>query len=413
MAAPRADRARDPELASPLGGQHHEDEEDEQDPGGDRERAERREERHERAARDVGCLEGVPLRGVDVEAERRQDRLQPVDDVVGERRAGDLVAAVRDENVPHLPREAEERLRLCERQEERRVGCSRPLVAHDVANGGVERRAAAKDEHAISGPDAELLRGVVVQEDLVRSQVCERHRASGALDRPEPVQAGRIGREEGHARLGLPLDRRLDGDLLDDRRGDSVHEVGARELRLDPLDRRLVEILDARRGAEAGTEVGLGALRRDELVRLTERGDRRAANRVAHRVARGQRGRDDGRSQHQPDDDERRPAAPAAHVANAELHEDGMADREHADAADRQTERHEEHGEKRVDRDAEELSHRSVPLWVMLPRFWRAKSAAGKDAGRPRIGEYVGDRGRSLPQLCSRQKCGVCCLEGH
>ncbi len=62
VAASRADRPRDAELAASLGGQHDEDQEDEQDAGSDRERAERREERHERRALLVGELECVALR---------------------------------------------------------------------------------------------------------------------------------------------------------------------------------------------------------------------------------------------------------------------------------------------------------------------------------------------------------------
>ena len=38
MPAPYPDRAGDPELAAPLGGEHHEDQEDQEDARGDRER---------------------------------------------------------------------------------------------------------------------------------------------------------------------------------------------------------------------------------------------------------------------------------------------------------------------------------------------------------------------------------------
>jgi hypothetical protein len=54
-----------------------------------------------------------------------------------------------------------------------------------------------------------------------------------------------------------------------------------------------------------------------------------------------------------------------------------------------------------------------MPLQVMLARFWRAKTAAGKDAGSARIGEYAGDRGRGMARVCSRQKRGMDRLEGH
>jgi hypothetical protein len=87
VAAPRPDRARNPELAAALGREHDEDEEDEEDARRDRERAERREERHEGAAGLVRCLDGVALRGVDVEAERPEHRIEAVDDLFRQRRA--------------------------------------------------------------------------------------------------------------------------------------------------------------------------------------------------------------------------------------------------------------------------------------------------------------------------------------
>ena len=59
MPAPRADRACDAELGTPLGGEHHEDQEDQEDARGDRERAERREEGHERVPGGVGVLDRV------------------------------------------------------------------------------------------------------------------------------------------------------------------------------------------------------------------------------------------------------------------------------------------------------------------------------------------------------------------
>ena len=59
VTAPRADGARDSELAAPLGGEHHEDQEDQEDAGGDGERAERREERHERVPGLVRVLDRV------------------------------------------------------------------------------------------------------------------------------------------------------------------------------------------------------------------------------------------------------------------------------------------------------------------------------------------------------------------
>ena len=71
MPAARADRARDAELSSPLGGEHHEDQEDQEDARGDRERAERREEGHERVSGRIRVLDRVRLERLDLEVQRR------------------------------------------------------------------------------------------------------------------------------------------------------------------------------------------------------------------------------------------------------------------------------------------------------------------------------------------------------
>jgi formiminotetrahydrofolate cyclodeaminase len=49
----------------------------------------------------------------------------------------------------------------------------------------------------------------------------------------------------------------------------------------------------------------------------------------------------------------------------------------------------------------------------MLPRYWRAKSKRGKDAGSLDSHSYRGDRGRRIAPLCSRQKRGGHLLKGH
>ena len=112
--------------------------------------------------------------------------------------------------------------------------------------------------------------------------------------------------------------RRLHGDLLDDRARHAVDEPRAARGRVDAGDDRS----SSQRGRSrrrARRDVVDGAARR-RPSRPSRRGPRRpSADRVAHRVAGRQRGRDDRRAEHQPDDDQRRPPAPAADVPHAEL----------------------------------------------------------------------------------------------
>ena len=142
MAAPRADRAGDPELAAPLGREHHEDQEDQQDAGGDREAAERREERHEGVALLVGRLERVPLdrstsrpSGVDDGLER-----SPTTSSVSRRRR--LVAPVRDQDVLDLAGPAEQPLGRGERQEQRGAVGAGAVVA-TIARTATRQRVAS------------------------------------------------------------------------------------------------------------------------------------------------------------------------------------------------------------------------------------------------------------------------------
>ena len=82
------------------------------------------------------------------------------------------------------------------------------------------------------------------------------------------------------------------------------------------------------------------------------------ANRVVHRVARRERGRDDRRAEHQPDDDQRRARAAAADVADAELQQHPVAHGEQSECARRDREQHGEDEQQRVHRDAEQFVHR-------------------------------------------------------
>ena len=118
MTASRADRARDPELASPLGCEHDEDEEDKEDAGGDRERAERREDGHERRAGLICRVQRVLLRVVGLEPELRKRGLHAVDDLSLNSRPALGPAGVRDEDRLYEPRLVEEALCLGEREKQ-------------------------------------------------------------------------------------------------------------------------------------------------------------------------------------------------------------------------------------------------------------------------------------------------------
>ena len=222
------------------------------------------------------------------------------------------------------------------------------------------RRAAAAGEDADIGhrPDAELLGGVLVEEDLTAAaaDAASATFAVRADDRAEAGHARGVGREQRHPRLGLPLQPEPATATCSMMAGvtPSTRSVPASAASISSTT-RLVEVLDPGRRAEPRAEADLGAARRDELVGLTERRHSGATNRVAHRVAGREGRRDDRRAEHQPDHDERRPAAPASDVANAELDQDRMPQRQHADDPERDGERDSEDDEERVDRDAEEL----------------------------------------------------------
>ena len=166
------------------------------------------------------------------------------------------------------PGPTHEGLRLVERQEQRGVGGARAFVADDILDGHAKRRAAGVEEDAIAGGHAEFLGGVGVEVHLAAREVREGDLAVAPLDGPEAFHPLRVRGEERHARLGLALFRRLYGDLLDDRRGDTIDEIRPRDRRVDLLYDVLVEVLDPRGGPEAGSEAELRALRRDQLVGL-------------------------------------------------------------------------------------------------------------------------------------------------
>ena len=78
---------------------------------------------------------------------------------------------------------------------------------------------------------------------------------------------------------------------------------------------------------------------------------------MAHRVAGREGGGDDGRAEHQPDDDQGAAGPSAAHVAHAEAEEDAVADRQGREPCDDDREDEDECGGEAAHRDAEQLAH--------------------------------------------------------
>ena len=107
----------------------------------------------------------------------------------------------------------------------------------------------------------------------------------------------------------------------------------------------------------AGREGVLGAAGADELVSLAQRSDRSRTDRVAHRVAGGHGGGDDRGAEHQPDDDQRTTPRPAGDVADTELEQDAVANRQHGDQRQRNPEQSDQDDRQRLGRNAEQLVH--------------------------------------------------------
>ena len=225
MAAAGADRARDPELAAPLGGQHDEDQEDEQDPGRDRERAEGREEGDERRARRVCRVERVLPGLVGLEPERRNGRLQCLDDTIGRRNA----ATVGDVDAVDQSRLTQQRLRPVERHQHAVVGRRRARVAHDRLHAGALDSIAGQDANAVSGLRTERVRALRVQVDLVRAELRERDGLPFCAHRAERGEGGRVTRKQRHLRLVLPAREILDRRAPDDHRRHRTHQPRARD----------------------------------------------------------------------------------------------------------------------------------------------------------------------------------------
>ena len=210
----------------PLGGEHHEDEEDQEDARGDGERPERREERHEGVTGSVGVLDRVRLEGLDLESqllghgrEARRPRR--------EASPGDVPSSIRDCDDLDLAVAVEQLLRLVERDEHGCVGRAGTIEPDDIPHARAETGGSAGvDDDSISALDAELRAAFELRKTSRAPRSASDSVAAGADDGREPVHPVGVAREEDDARLALALGRRLDGDLLDDRTGDSVDEAG-------------------------------------------------------------------------------------------------------------------------------------------------------------------------------------------
>ncbi len=274
VAAPRADGAGDPELAPPLGCEHHEDQEDQQAAGEDGEAAEGREDRHESIALGVGGFERVALDRIDLEPSRRHDGIDDRRDLVGQLGARELVAPVRDQHMLDLSDPAEEPLGRVERQEQGGAVGAGAFVVDDLADRDGQRVAFGIQPELVAGLSLELLGRVGVQEDLATAQVVEVLRLSVGVppDLAEGAEVGLAACEERHPRLALPGRDALDGEGLHDRGGDAVDEVlvAEQQLVLDLREDLLREVLDAGRPADLDLGVDVGAAHGHELVRLAQ-----------------------------------------------------------------------------------------------------------------------------------------------
>ncbi len=353
------DRACDAELRAALGGEHDEDQEDEEDARRDREGAEHREEGHEDVALLVGGLEAVMLRGRRGEAEGREGRLQQADNRLASRGSAPRIARARDEDLLDLARLPEQPLSGSERKQEGGGVRAAPVVGDDRRDGQRRGAAGGEDDQPVSGARVELVCCLGVEERLTGSEVAELDDpAAGLPDLAECAEARRIAREEGDPRLVLATRRVLDGNRLDDRGRDPVDEIRSARGVLDDAEHVLVEVPDAGGLPLHERRTALRGSRRHDHVRLAERFEHRRPERAPHRVARAQGRGDDGRPEHQADDDQDRASPAPGDVPNAELQEDAVPCGERPDCPDRHDERADQEDGQRVDRDSEETRHR-------------------------------------------------------
>jgi hypothetical protein len=205
----------------------------------------------------------------------------------------------------------------------------------------------------------QLRRRLPIEVHLTRTEVGQRHVPSVRTgDRREAVHPIRIGREEDHAWLAPPLRRRLDGDLIHDRSRKPIDQIRPCDRRADTIDSGLTDPAGARSSAErAGNVIGR-ASGGHCLVCVAERVDRGRTHGVVHRVAGGERRSDDGRAEHEADDDECAAPGASRRRTKGELQQNAVAERQDAERACRDGEADCQDDEERVDWDAEELVHR-------------------------------------------------------
>ena len=207
----------------------------------------------------------------------------------------------------------------------------------------------------------ELVGGLAVQIGLTGFEIGKGDRGTVALpDLSKAPEVGGIAREQGDARLVLPARRVLDGDRLDDRGSDTVDEARPGDGALDRREDAFVEVANAGCLSDHdGGRPGVGGLRRDDLVGLTERPEHGGADRGPDRVPGAQGRGDDRRSEHEPDDDQQRPCRAPSDIPDAELQEDAVADRERRDRAKRHGNCNGKRRREGAHRNAEEPLHPS------------------------------------------------------
>ena len=201
-----------------------------------------------------------------------------------------------------------------------------------------------------------LVGGLGVEVDLARAQISERD----GLDRRSrcrrtPCSAAGIAREQRDARLVLARGDVLDRDRLDDHRCDAVDEPRCRRPR-GRCARRSPPGSSGRRSPRcSGRERRVDAAAATISSARPSAADGRRADRLAHRVARRERGGDDRRAEHRAGDDQRACGRAPTGVAHAEAEEArGCARPSTATTPSATHERGDEDDEHGADRDAEE-----------------------------------------------------------
>ncbi len=178
--------------------------------------------------------------------------------------------------------------------------------------------------------------------------------------------------------------------LLVDHRCDAGDRARAGDCTGDPL-----RVADREVAGPGGLGVRgercVDAARRDRLVRATQCGSRRRADRLAHRVARRQRGGDDRGAEHRTGDDQRAAGRTPADVPHAEAEEHPVAQPEHGHHEQGGHESADDDGKQRCHRDAEDVAH-GAGVASIVAGASRDRDVVGLAAGRRGVeGHELGD----------------------